>query len=301
MRARLWSAVLAALLPILVALPARAQEHEFNAKVKVDTQQLNASDKDRTARLQGQIQEYLNQTRWTQENFEQPLEVEVTVVLNTVRNQDEYDGQFVITSRRLLYGVAQSSPMLRLLDTKWKFKYNDTQNFSFNSEVFDPLLSVLDYYAYIILAYDTDSYENQSQVAQNYLETARRIANRGTNNGVYAYGWQTQQADGRYDFVNELLSAKLIPFRAALYAYHFNGLDLLATRPEQGRANMARTLRVLADLKKRYPTNVVLNRFFEIKSGEIVQTFKEDPERGALYQVLIEADPLHRTAYDDLR
>jgi hypothetical protein len=52
----------------------------------------------------------------------------------------------------------QPPPLFQFLDERVSFAYNNSLRFEKNDSRFDALLSLLDYYAYMVLGYDEDTY-----------------------------------------------------------------------------------------------------------------------------------------------
>jgi hypothetical protein len=84
-----------------------------------------------------------------------------------------------------------------------------------------------------------------------------------------------------------------------MYTYHRQGLDLMAQKPEEGRANIANTLRDIQTVFRRRPSTYILQMFFDSKSDELVNIFSKSypDERNRVVAILNEVDPSNGSKY----
>ena len=137
------------------------------------------------------------------------------------------------------------------------------------------LISVLAYYANIIIGLDIDSFEEFSGTKQ--LEIASNIMNIAQSSGYG--GWN--QSDGgntnRYFLISDLLSSTYSPYRKALYEYHLKGLDLMAEDQKQAKEKILESIKTIAQINKVRPNALLTRTFFDAKSDEIVSIFSGGP------------------------
>ena len=70
-----------------------------------------------------------------------------------------YSAQIVVVSQRPVYQSTRNSALLTLNDAEWSFNYEVGQSMYANLDAFDPLTSLLDFYALIIVGFDMDTWE----------------------------------------------------------------------------------------------------------------------------------------------
>ena len=111
--------------------------------------------------------------------------------------------------------------MLRIQDQKWQFKYEQGQALYFNQTDFDPLTSFLDFYAYVIIAYDMDSFEPLG--GTEYFQKAFDISVLG-GSSRYSDGWQlSSESYNKRSFIESFTNANFQQFRQDFFEYHYNG------------------------------------------------------------------------------
>ncbi|MFA3781675.1 DUF4835 family protein [Melioribacteraceae bacterium 4301-Me] len=281
-------------------IPAVFFAQELNAIVTVNFDKLASEDKDRLQNFQQQVQDYLNNTKFTQQNWEgDKIDCSFNVFFVSSDGQTRYSAQVVITSQRPIEGTQKNSLMLSILDNSWSFQYEKNQSMYFNHTDFDPLLSFLDYYAYIIIGFDMDSYYPLG--GTDYFNKALDITIRGSSSS-YSDGWQLNSASfNRRALVENLLNAKYQQFRQDFFDYHYNGLDLLNNKSthQQAVENIIKLITDLASVRDKLDSrSVLLKVFFDAKAGEIVEYLKDYSDK-SIFETLKKIDPPHISKYDE--
>lgn len=291
---------LAAVLVMLFAWSAFSIAQELNATVVVNIEQLPTASRDRVDNFKNQVQDYLNNTKFTGQNW-QGEKIDCTFNIFFTGSPDEvtYTAQLVVTSQRIIENTPLNSLMMTILDNSWQFKYQKNQAMYFNQTDFDPLTSLLDYYAYIIIGFDSDSY--YSMGGTDYFQKALDICVRG-GSSQFSKGWA---ADGspfnRRTLVDNLLNAKYQQFRQDYYDYHYNGIDLYRDPKTHELAvkNIVKLITDLYSIKDQIDTRSVLMKvFFDAKAGEIVEYLKNYPDK-SIFETLKKLDAPHTSKYDD--
>ena len=87
-----------------------------------------------------------------------------------------------------------------------------------------------------------------------------------------------------------------------MYNYHRNGLDLMAEKPEEGRAVIADSMRDIQKVFRRRPSIYILQMFFDSKSDELVNIFSKSfpDERNRVMAILNEVDPSNGSKYEKI-
>ena len=132
---------------------------ELNCLVTVNMEKLQSAARDPLNNFQKVIEEYLNKTKFTTEKWEGGrIDCSMTILFQTADNTS-YTAQVVVTSQRPLYHSQQNSLMLSINDGSWSLNYQKDQALNPNETNYDPITSFLDYYAYVIIGLDADSYD----------------------------------------------------------------------------------------------------------------------------------------------
>ena len=131
---------------LLVFLPSLFFSQELNAKVTVNFEQLPNAAKERLVDFQYAVEGYLNNTRFTDLDWEgDRIACSFNIFFTSNSGETRYSAQVVVTSQRPLYQSPKSSLMINILDKDWKFDYEKNQTLRFNLVNFDPLTSFLDF------------------------------------------------------------------------------------------------------------------------------------------------------------
>lgn len=291
------------LLGMLLLCAGITAAQELNCEVTVNIDNITSGQRDYLRTFEADVKKYLNNNRYTDEDLGgEKIDCSMTIFFLSGAN-DKYSAQVVVVSQRPIYtGVDKSgknTQVIRLLDDRWDFPYVPNQPMSKDDYRFDPVASFLDFYAYLIIGLDLETYTALS--GARYFQKALNICNQAVSS-AYANGWQSASGSySRFGFIDELTNMKYQAFRDAFYAYHFDGLDLLATQAQAGQTAMLKAIESIADLrKKQNPRSILVKVLFDSKYLEIADSFLTWADRG-IYDRLIAADPSHQGTYDTYR
>ena len=274
---------------------------ELEATVEVNYEQLDSNGKDKLDNFKNQIEDYLNNTKFTGQPWEGGrIQCSFNVLFTSYANETNFSAQVVVTSQRPIEGTTGNSLMLMILDNKWSFKYEKNQSMYFNQTDFDPLISFLNYYAYIIIGFDMDSYYRLG--GSDFFSKALEIAVRGASS-KYSDGWQSASTSyNRRVLVDNLLNAKYQQLRMDSFDYHYNGIDLFynSQTKQQAMKNIAKLITDLYKVKDQLDArSVYLKVFFDAKAGEIAGYLKSFPNKQELVNMMVKIDPAHTSKYED--
>ena len=283
------------LIIVLFAFVGLAQE--LNCKVTVNMEKLQSAAKDPLAGFQKTVEDYLNKTKFTPDSWAGgKIECSMNILIQTANNPN-YTAQVIVSSQRPLYQSTQNSLMLNVNDGSWRFTYQKDQSLNSNQSIYDPITSFLDYYAYVIIGLDADSYDKLG--GTRYFSKALDLVNLGATS-AFSDGWQNSSASySRRGLVEDLVSEKYRSFREAFYEYHYNGLDIFTWNQNIAIKNMAKLVFAIDNIRAKNDINTVLMKvFFDSKNGEMAESFKVYPNRD-IYKTLKKIDPAHTKKYDD--
>lgn len=270
---------------------------ELRAKVTVNYEQLETASKEKIENFAQEIEDYLNNNKFAGDNWEgEQIDCNFNIFF-TSAGETNYNAQVVITSQRPIYNSDKMSLMLLVQDPTWKFMYEQNQPLYFDANSFDPLVSFLDYYAFIIIGLDMDSYVPQG--GTEYFRKAAEIAILGSNS-AYSKGWALETSSyNKRGFVEDLLRANFQQFRIDFYDYHYNGLDLFAEDKEAALENIVKLVKNLEGIYNKISRmNVLMRVFFDAKNKEIYSYIQEHPDKMNLIKILKKIDPPHISLYD---
>ena len=273
-----------------------AAAQEINATVTLNYDALGGTDRENVTDLGPAIQNYINTYQWTGQDFRGPkIQVTMNIYLMSGSN-GVYTAQAFVGSQRPVYKSSSVSPMLRVMDNAWQFAYTKGQPLLHDQFHFNSLTGFIDYYMYMILGFDYDSYDPMG--GTKYFQDASNIVAQGQNS-TYSQGWQPTSSGSysRYSLVNEVLSGKYDVFRKAFYEYEYNGIDLLSTQRDSAQATIAKALNSIANLVLQSGTRSTLIRvFFDAKYQEITNALVGYPDKAILQKLSI-VDQAHQSTY----
>ena len=279
-----------------------AAAQELNCNVTVNRQAVAGAEFGFLDEIQDDVRRYLNDRAWTQDRFEERerIDCSMQIVFRSAEGLSRFNASLVVQASRPIYGTAQPTTLLLINDDAWEFNYVRGQSLVYDPERFDAFTSVLDFYAFLILGYDYDSFSELGGTP--YFELARRIANRGSaQNASGGWGQDPTETRSRLDLVRDLLDPRFQPLRQGHFAYHFGTLDSFLLDREEAWDNALVVLEGLHRLflefnERRYATDV----FFVSKFRELTDLLVEAPNKNEAYALLAEMDPAHLSTYDAL-
>jgi len=291
------SAALSALL-LLPAIPSWVYAQQIDATVVVNYEAIPTTNKDLLRDFESDVKTYLGNYNWGPGNPADKVKCTVNIFFQSVIGENRYSAQVFIGSQREIYRSPQSTAVVRFFDDLWEFTYVKTNPLNHNPYTYNDLTSFLDFYMYLVMGYDYDTYEKLSGTP--LFQKAADVAAQGRATGQK--GWQPANSGySRAQLIAELQGATGQPVRAASWYYHFGGLDSLSINRDRAWANMLTAIQMIAGAKKNAdPRNVVIKTFFEAKAKELADVFTEYPDP-SVFTLFTSVDPNHQQAYEDAR
>jgi hypothetical protein len=277
-----------------------ASAQELNCRVNVNFSQLAGNEFGFLSDLREEIEQYLNGRSWTDDRFEEfeRIGCSVQITFTEAQGLDRFTATITLSSQRPIYGTPRTIPVVTINDSQWQFQYNRGQPLIFDTNRYDALTSLLDFYAFLLIGYDYDTFSELGGTP--YFEQAREISELAQAQGDA--GWLSIGDDRtRTTLVRQLLDPRYLPLRRAYFLYHFGTLDQFTRDPEAawqtGFSAIEQIYELFLEVSRKYSTDL----FFASKAGEIVDLFADaDEVRNELYALLIEMDPARSSDYDQL-
>ncbi|HLB00129.1 MAG TPA: DUF4835 family protein, partial [Bacteroidota bacterium] len=118
---------------------------ELNCTVTINTDLLTSEARENLQDFADQVQNYINSYRWSDEDIG-PGKIEWTISISFQGSpsQNGYKAQAFIGSQRPIYRSEKNTALLRVLDDRWEFTYQRSQQMLHDEINFNPLLSFLD-------------------------------------------------------------------------------------------------------------------------------------------------------------
>ena len=263
-------------MPVLILLCGSIQSteaREFRCTVTVNIRQLQGSGFAHLNDLKELIEDYLNNNTWTTDSYqpEEWIECSAQVIFLESRTLTSFRAQLILTSTRPIYGTTAKTTLLQISDDQWEFNYARGTPLVFETERFDPLTSVLDFYAYVMLGYDYDSFSEMG--GEVHFQKAKRIQQLGDSRN--SPGWSALNRDPRGELIDQMTSPRFRPMREVLFQYHFSGLDPFVRDPDKAREAVLESLTSIQTLYRDLSRQYVFDIFFSSKYTEITAVFLE--------------------------
>ena len=271
---------------------------ELNCNVQVNYEKLPINNRELLQDFANEIEAYMNTTRFTDMAPASKVDCSISILFASAGSDVDYTAQMIVVSQRPVYKSTRNSPIITINDGLWSFRYEKGQALYSNQGVFDPITSFLDFYAYIIIGFDWDTWEEFG--GTKYFQEAQKIINLAQNSS-YTNGWQSSSSTySRWGLINELLAEKYARFRSAYFDYHY-GLDIYQDKKEEGMNKIAGLVDVLYSMweKQGGINSVLIKTFFDVKNGEIIDHLRDYPDR-TIFERLKKIDPPHAAKYDVL-
>lgn len=288
---------------LMIALVPFAQELRCN--VSVSANKITGINQNVFRTMQMDLYDFMNNRKWTTHNFKnnERIECSINIQLEKQISSDEYQGNITVQSKRTAYNSSYKTTILNIRDESFRVKYQEYQAIEFSETANkDNLTSILAFYAYVILAFDYDTYSPNG--GTEYFEMARKIINdsQGFPNSIT--GWKAFESDyNRYWLIDNVLNKTYAPFRECIYQYHRKGLDAMSESVESGRSEIAESLRLIQRVFRSRSRLYITQMFFDAKSNELVSIFSDSypDEQDRVIQLLSECDPSNAGKYEKMK
>ena len=290
------------LLIFIFLLSVSSFAQELRCNVTVSSQRIQGSNKNLFRTMQSDLYEFMNNRKWTEHvySYDEKIKCNILIRLDEQISVDEFRGSIQVQLTRPVFNSSYETTILNIKDNDFRCKYVEFQPLEFNeTSNRDNLTNIMAYYAYIILGFDYDTYSRDGGTP--YYLKAEAIVNNSQN--AREKGWRSFQSErNRYWLVENILNKSYSSYRSCLYSYHRQGLDIMSDKPEEGRANIANSLRDIQKVFRRKPSTYILQMFFDAKSDELVKIFSKSfpDERNRVMAILNEVDPSNGSKYEKI-
>ena len=279
---------------------------ELRCNISVLSQQIQGSNKKIFQTLQTALYEFLNNRTWTNHVFNVNERIECNMMINVTDqlSADEFKATLTVQSRRPVFNSSYNTVMLNYIDNNFTFSYVEFEPLEFNENTFQSnLTSIMAFYVYLIIGLDYDSFSQDG--GTEFFEKAENIVNNAQN--TPDKGWKpfdSKNNKNRYWLVKNILDERYEPVREFIYKYHRLGLDMMDSKPNEGRTEIAEDLTLLQKVFRDKPDPYLnfMQIIFDAKSDEFVNIFSESmsDEKSRVYQILKEIDNANESKYQKI-
>jgi len=274
---------------------------ELRVSCRVNAQKAQA-DPQVFKSLETAIEEFMNNQKWTEDVFyqDEQIEVNLQITISEEISSTSFRADIGIQAVRPVFGTDYETPIITHLDKTVTFTFEQFQPLAYTEETFqNNLTHVLSFYAYLILGLDYDTFapfggEPHFQKAQNIINTFPQNLS-----GSFP-GWTSREGNrNRYWILESILNPSVRPYREAMYNYHRQGLDIMYTDVDAGKAVLMQVLETVGKVNKAYLNAMVLQMFANTKSQEIIEIFKvaARTQKSRVYSIMSKIDAANANKY----
>ena len=282
---------------------------ELKARVSVISNRVaNNVDKKTFQTLQTALNNFVNNRKWSTDNFAQQEKIDCSFLLN-LESTDEtniYKASLTIQSARPVFNSSYLSTMINFQDNDIVFKYAEFQQLEFNDSrvsgtdaPVSNLTAVFAYYINIVLGMDYDSFSPRG--GNSYFQKAQNIVNNAPE-GKNISGWKPFDGTrNRYWLAENLQNSKYAIIHDAIYSYYRLGMDKLYDEEANARIQILNVLSLLNNFNTENSNTMILQFFFQGKSQELIQIFSKasPPDKSRALDFLQRIDVSSATKYKE--
>lgn len=272
---------------IFALLAASGAAQELNCRVEVNSDKITGTNKSVFTTLQEAITSYMNDTKFTAAQYSPIEKIECTLFF-TIKEYDgdKMTGDIQVQATRPAYNASYTTNLINFRDSKVEFTYSEGEPLTFNeTNMESQLTAILNFYAYLIIAIDTDSFAPRGgEAAWDRVKTIVQQAQSSGESGWRAFDDNKNRA--------AVLGAYTDPstqqLRDMVYKYHREGIDQMSVSPDKGRAAITESLETLKNIYNVAPMSVGLSMFRDSKLDELVNVYTKgsQEERDRVVEIL---------------
>jgi len=212
---------------ILLAAPGFPQKLE--AEISIQADRLDPSQQSKLQTLSRDLEQYINSYDYSDNAFGTKVPIMYQIYIQAVTQSgatDVYTAQVLVTN-----GIDQ-----RYFDKAWDFPYAPGQ--ILKHEIYSPVTGVIDYYAYLVLAGEVDTYAKLA--GTQYYNNAQEIINLAQNSS-FSKGWRD-----RVDKLNDLQNHRKL--RVMKYSFFDAYWDIQESKLKDARVSFNDTMKLLNEI-----------------------------------------------------
>ena len=282
---------------------------ELNARVTVNSSRIGTTvNKNTFQTLQTALTTFLNNRKWTADNFLVNEKIDCNFLLNLQPTNDAnvYNASLTIQAGRPIFNSSYLSPIISYQDEDVSFKYIEFQQLDFNENrvsgsdgLVSNLTAVLAYYAYMIIAFDYDSYAQRGGVPY-FLKAQNIVNNAPESRGIS--GWKAfDGVRNRYWLVENMQNSRYAIMHDIYYNYYRKAGDKLYEDGNAARAEMLNVLNLLSNFNADNINTMINQFFYQGKANELIKIFSKAPpqDKARASELLQKMDMTNAARYKD--
>lgn len=291
---------------LTLAITSFVSAQELNAKVNINHQTIQGSDKSAFDELKEKLEEFINNRQWTSLQFLENERISCSFNI-TLSEYNKDDGTWVckcmIQANRPVYNSSYNTTIFQFQDNDFTFTFKQFDYIEFNPDMIDnQLTALIAYYAYLIIGLDLDTFAPKG--GEDILQMCMNLTNNAQN--LDYPGWTSfDSSKNRFAIINDYLSGAMESFRQLQYDYYRKGLDEMANNAERGRTEI--TTAIEQDLKKAHqdrPMSLLPQIWTDYKKDELANIYNgkgTSKEKESVYDILFSINPSQSTSWNKIK
>ena len=275
---------------------------ELNCSVEINADKINGTDKNVFTTLQSAITEYMNNNQWGNAQFmvNEKIDCKLFFTMASI-DGTKMSGTLQVQSTRPVYNSSYTTTLINFKDNSIEFDYQENEPLVFSENSMESnLTAILNFYAYLILAVDFDSFSPNG--GDYYCEKASNVVTMAQSSGEK--GWKAfEDNKNRSAVLSAFTDNSTKAIRTLLYDYHRKGLDEMVLSPEKGKSVITKSLNILKQIYDVSPMSVALSMFKDAKLDELVNIYSKSnqTEKQSVYELLYPLYPTERERLDKIK
>ena len=289
---------------ICLLLTFSAKSQELNARVTINSDKVQGTNKQVFTTLQTALTEFINNRKWTDATFavNERIDCSFTLIINEMPTESSFKGELQIQARRPVYNSSYSTTLFNFRDTQLDFDYTEFEPLEYTQNTLqNNLTASVVFYIYVILGLDFDSFAQTG--GSPFIQQAMQVVTLAQSEMAWT-GWKAFDSNrNRHALATALTDNTSAVFREMWYTYHRKGLDEMAANPDRGRTTLIETLPALKQIQTAPPGSVLLQLFSVRKLHEEVSVYSKanQTEKQEGYKLLSTIFPTQTTRLEPLK
>lgn len=289
---------------ICLLLTFTAKSQELNARVTINSDKVQGTNKQVFTTLQTALTEFINNRKWTDATFavNERIDCSFTLIINEMPTESSFKGELQIQARRPVYNSSYSTTLFNFRDMQLDFDYTEFEPLEYTQNTLqNNLTASVVFYIYVILGLDFDSFAQTG--GSPFIQQAMQVVTLAQSEMAWT-GWKAFDSNrNRHALATALTDNTSAVFREMWYTYHRKGLDEMAANPDRGRTTLIETLPALKEIQTARPGSVLMQLFSDSKLDEVVSVYSKanQTEKQEGYKLLSTIFPTQTTRLEPLK
>ena len=287
---------------LVILLPDPGFSQELACQVIVNADQVQSTERAIFEEMETTFAQFMNDMKWTNDVYQMHERIRCTlnITINAMPSIGIFSANVQVQSVRPIFDTNYETIVLNFADRNFEFQYTESMPLEYVENTFNNnLVSMLSFYAYVIIGLDRDTFSKLG--GNEFFNKALNISNLAQQSE--SSGWQPFDSNrNRYWLIENLTNSQLQGIREGLYSYHRMALDRFISDPEDARVQILGMLKEIEEVKDLYTNSVLIISFFDAKTNELINIFKEGniQVRRDAYNILVNVDPTKTERYKEI-